>query len=279
MSSFSRLIPTLLREANKLRVSSSVLNSKHVLGSSQRFHSTRTFGRPKTLCWQNQRFTTKIHRELLVANSVKVCSTAAVHTAGDKELQDFLTEEIAAETKAQKFPKLPNVDNFEVQNDGSDVKLTRKFNEETITVKLNVNHSVDTELPGADVNVNKDKAEVGEMKSKPDFTVDISKGGKVLSFKCTFVHQDQEEPEGDEPFDDLFNIDEVAMHDGEWKDTTYAVSGEIMDGYLYDLLMNYLEDRGISNEFAEKLSDYSTAYEHKLYIGMLENLKSFFGKK
>lgn len=195
-------------------------------------------------------------------------------------MQDFLTEEIAAETKAQKFPKLPKVDSFDVQSDGSDVKLTRKLNEETITVKLNVNHTVDTDLPDGDVNINKEKTEVGEMKSKPDFTVDISKGGKVLSFVCSFVEHDQEEPKGeDEPFNDLFNIDEVAIHDGELKDTTYAVSGEIMDGYLYDLLMNYLEERGISNEFAEKLSDYSTAYEHKLYIGMLENLKSFIGTK
>lgn len=44
---------------------------------------------------------------------------------------------------------------------------------------------------------------------------------------------------------------------------------------LYDLLMNFLEERGISNEFVEKLSDFSTAYEHSLYIALLENTKKF----
>lgn len=45
--------------------------------------------------------------------------------------------------------------------------------------------------------------------------------------------------------------------------------------YLYDLLMNYLEEKGISNEFVEKLSDFSTAYEHSSYITLLENLQKF----
>lgn len=45
--------------------------------------------------------------------------------------------------------------------------------------------------------------------------------------------------------------------------------------YLYDLLMNLLEEKGVSNEFAEKLSDLSTAYEHSSYIGLLEGLSKF----
>lgn len=45
--------------------------------------------------------------------------------------------------------------------------------------------------------------------------------------------------------------------------------------YLYDLLMNFLEEKGISNEFAEKLSDFSTAYEHSAYISLLEGISKF----
>lgn len=39
--------------------------------------------------------------------------------------------------------------------------------------------------------------------------------------------------------------------------------------------MNLLEEKGISNEFVEKLSELSTAYEHSKYIGLLEDLSKF----
>lgn len=45
--------------------------------------------------------------------------------------------------------------------------------------------------------------------------------------------------------------------------------------YLYDLLMNLLEEKGISNEFVQKLSDFSTCYEHSSYIGLLEGISKF----
>ena len=48
--------------------------------------------------------------------------------------------------------------------------------------------------------------------------------------------------------------------------------------YLYDLLMNYLEEKGISNEFAEKMVELSTSYEHTAYIGLLEGLSKFTAK-
>lgn len=43
--------------------------------------------------------------------------------------------------------------------------------------------------------------------------------------------------------------------------------------------MNYLEEKGVSNEFVEKLSEYSTAYEHSAYIGLLEGLSKFASGK
>lgn len=39
--------------------------------------------------------------------------------------------------------------------------------------------------------------------------------------------------------------------------------------------MNLLEEKGISNEFVEKLSNMSTLYEHNAYIGLLEGLSKF----
>lgn len=43
--------------------------------------------------------------------------------------------------------------------------------------------------------------------------------------------------------------------------------------------MNYLEEKGISNEFVEKLSKYSTLYEHSAYISLLEGLSKFVSGK
>ena len=66
------------------------------------------------------------------------------------------------------------------------------------------------------------------------------------------------------------------MFEGEnWSDKSYAVAGDILDGYMYDLFMNMLGDRGIDKNFAEKLSNYCSAYEHRLYITMLEDMKKF----
>lgn len=39
--------------------------------------------------------------------------------------------------------------------------------------------------------------------------------------------------------------------------------------------MNLLEERGVSNEFVEKLSDLATKREHDLFINLLEQLQSF----
>ena len=44
---------------------------------------------------------------------------------------------------------------------------------------------------------------------------------------------------------------------------------------MYDLLMNLLEERGVSNEFAEKLIELATKREHDLFISLLERLQSF----
>ena len=39
--------------------------------------------------------------------------------------------------------------------------------------------------------------------------------------------------------DDQFEIQEVAIHDGEWKDTTFSVSAATMDAVSYPSLVNH----------------------------------------
>ena len=75
--------------------------------------------------------------------------------------------------------------------------------------------------------------------------------------------------------EDVFTIDEVTMYEGEWTEKNYAVAGDILDGQLYDLFMNMLDERGVTQGFADNLSEYCSAYEHSRYIKMLEDVQKF----
>lgn len=185
-----------------------------------------------------------------------------------------------------------------------------------ILINFNVNHTVDTEEE-AEIEPTADKPDMGEMRSKPQFEVDIVRGTTTLSFTCSFLQGTPQEGEYSKFFlfdnftqqnyitkfsfyilDDVFGIDEMTIYQGEWNEKIYAVAGDVLDGvsifminiiknyflhifffvflqYLYDLLMNLMEEKGISNEFVEKMSDLATAYEHSSYIGLLESLSKF----
>merc|ERR1712096_304152 len=112
---------------------------------------------------------------------------------------------------------------------------------EKVMVTLNVNHTVDSAEP------DDGSEEAPEMLSRPNFEVDLIKtGGKTLSFTCSYVSPEENPEETqEEGLDDLFAIDEVTMFEGDkHSDSCYAVAGDILDGYLYDLLMTMLEERG-----------------------------------
>lgn len=195
-------------------------------------------------------------------------------TQGEKELADFLVEEISAERKLQKSKKLPSeIDGFKIVIDGSEISLLKKNGDETIEVNFNVNHTVDTDPVEPEIEPTMDKPELGEMKSRPTFEVEIKRSGQTLGFTCSTVSPSHQQGQQEESYNDLFLIDEVVMYQGDWKDSNYSVSGEVLDGTLYDLFMNLLEDKGISNEFVEKLIDFSTSYEHESYIRMLEDIQ------
>ena len=137
-----------------------------------------------------------------------------------------------------------------------------------------------------------------EMLSKPTFEVDLIKaGGKTLSFTCSFVGE-EEHPEGQEAEadgrtirtkpatevpgtsnpspEDVFCIDEVTMFEGEdHSDACYAVAGDILDGYLYDLFMNLLAERGVDSAFVEELSAWCSGHEHSQYVGLLQEVEKW----
>ncbi|RVE42970.1 hypothetical protein evm_012374 [Chilo suppressalis] len=201
------------------------------------------------------------------------CGLKALHTKGERELVEFLTEEIVAERKAQKTKTLPTeVDGFKVAGDGAEVVLSKQLKDEIVRITFNVNHTVDSEDFG-EGEVQPDKQEFSEMRSRPQFEVDLVRGDTTLGFTCSFL-QDPPPATGDE-YNDIFGIDEITIYKGEWNDKVYAVAGDVLDGYLYDLLMNVLEEKGVSNDFVQKLSDFSTAYEHSAYINLLETISKF----
>jgi len=200
------------------------------------------------------------------------CGMKHIHTKGERELVEFLTEEIIAERKSPNEKPIPkSLAGFLVGYNGSEVELVQESEKEKIVISFNVNHTVDAEEPPPEINPTADKVDVGGMRSKPNFEIEITRGKTTLAFSCSFLDGTPEEGE----YDDIFGIDELSIYEGSHNDTVYAVAGDVLDGYLYDLLMNLLEEKGISNEFAEKLSELSTIYEHSQYVKLLESLSNF----
>jgi hypothetical protein len=101
------------------------------------------------------------------------------------DLKNFLNEEIKLEKESSKHKALPKITGFEVKTEGPNVTLTKTHNGEQVTVKFNVNGSLnnmDQEQESA-----KPEETEAEMKARPVFTVDIKKGSQILSFSCDFL--------------------------------------------------------------------------------------------
>jgi len=205
-------------------------------------------------------------------------------TKPESTLVDFLKEEIEAEKKLGKQQltgsQQPSVPGFQLKNDQREVILTKQHGSEKVTVTFDVNHTVDSDAasqPAEPGKATEQAEEPAAMISKPSFTVEVQKGDQKLVFECSFVEPEYGEGGEAEDYADLFNIEEIYMYTGEYneKNKIYAVSGGIIDGTLYDHLMNYLEERGINNDFADNLSRYATFYEHTQYVSLLQKLRDF----
>lgn len=194
-------------------------------------------------------------------------------TQGDQELAEFLEEEINLEKEAQVHSVLPKVKGFQTDITGSEVSLTRQYDGELITVKFNINNTVEDETPP---DMEAEDPQDKDLKSKPKFQVDLSRKGQTLTFLCSFLEGEPATPEQAEQ-EDAFQIEEFYIHDGSGDEspTQYVASAGIIDGDLYNLFMNMLDDRGISKDFANELVELSTAHEHKLYIKALQDIRKF----
>ncbi|KAJ8044192.1 Complement component 1 Q subcomponent-binding protein, mitochondrial [Holothuria leucospilota] len=209
------------------------------------------------------------------------CGCAGLHTEADQQLSIFLAKEIEIEKNSQKNPKLPEIPGFSVSTDGAQVTLTKEgLKDETVKVIFNVNHSVEFEEGAAESDVDEKKdtdMPEGQMRSYPDFRVELKKTGKpTIAVQCSFTTDDDFNPEDmpeEEPDEDLFLIDEVYMYTSEASEKTYRVGSEVMQGEMYDHLLAFLESRGVDNGFVEKLADLASSYEHSFFIKFLETLQ------
>ncbi|XP_050408154.1 complement component 1 Q subcomponent-binding protein, mitochondrial [Patella vulgata] len=222
---------------------------------------------------------TTISSRLVPASHTCGCR-CQLHTEVDGAISKFLDKEIKLEETSKSNQKLPTVKGFELsKSDGSDVELVKQSGNEKVTVKFNVNASVDSDHPPA---VEGQSEEATDMVSRPSFTVELNKGdNQILAVHCYFPEDgmvDDASQEGTESIEDLFEIQEVALYSGEWSDSVYSLQAETMDGNLYDLIMDMLDERGINDEFVNDLIEFSTVYEHGKYIGFLKNMKSFVDK-
>lgn len=96
-----------------------------------------------------------------------------------------------------------------------------------------------------------------QLKSRPTFTVDITRGTQSLSFLCSYLPNDfpesrenvgeneQKSSENEEAAFEDFQIDEFTIREGEWNETVYSADCSVIDGELYDKLLNILEEHGI----------------------------------
>lgn len=139
-----------------------------------------------------------------------------------------------------------------------------------MTVKFNVTNTVNASDSEADADLDAASQQPpggeasqasSQLKSRPTFTVDLNRGGQTLSFLCSYLPQDYPSPpelgqsgeneqqrggQNDESGQlEDFQIDEFAIHDGEWNEKVYSADCAVIDGELYDKLLNILEEQGI----------------------------------
>ncbi|VVC36168.1 Hypothetical protein CINCED_3A020380 [Cinara cedri] len=192
-------------------------------------------------------------------HALKPINTRFSHSSIEKELQQFLEKEIKTEEQTSDKTKLPTIfEGFKLSADGAEVELVKEISGETIAIKFNINHSVsEEETEGSEKVI---------LRSKPDFEIDITRNGVILGFNCSYVSQ-FDDTELDESNDDVFHIDEVTIYKNNFSDNKYALAGDTLDADLYDLMMTFLGEKGVTNEFVESLSDLSTQrVDHKLIL-------------
>jgi len=228
----------------------------------------------------------------ITTNMSRITGIRQLHTEGDRELSEFLKEEISQEMELKK--KVPKIANFSMRMDGTIVTLNKTQDHETVVVSFDVNKSLimpafneEDEAASYEEHGHEEEEEGGasDLISFPQFTVTITKtpSGKALLFNCSCKtgsdddDVDIDEDDDDDEEEEMLSIDSVQAYDAQEMDVekVYEAETDHMDGHLYELLHNTLVERGITDEFVTEVIALSTAVEHGHYIAFLKNLNKF----
>ncbi|GFQ86321.1 complement component 1 Q subcomponent-binding protein, mitochondrial [Trichonephila clavata] len=162
---------------------SRVLSNNRVIFSNP-IHKTFSLGEKSTRTITRSLFSLSRNRTYLVtsakgrlSNSYTCC--CGLHSKGDEELAAFLKDEIENEKNVGRTFNTTTLDGFECEFSEAEVTLTKKFNDEIIKIKANVNDSVQTDDSIMDPSDTSKEPQDIEMKSKPEFTIEITKEKKL----------------------------------------------------------------------------------------------------
>jgi len=202
-----------------------------------------------------------------------VSQSPQVLTTLQRKLLEFVTAEIVEERRVQVIVEPPHmVDDFIAQFSGSKVELIRESPEERINIFFNVSKSVPCR--------GDETSDLSSVRSVPKFEVLIKRNDLMLSIFCVFkpsAFEDTELESTDQSLEenDVFEIQDLSLYNNGWNDSCFTIDASLIDEDLKDMILETLEEKGITQEFARKLSDFATAREHALYIEFLENLSKF----
>lgn len=195
-------------------------------------------------------------------------------TASQRNLVEFVTNEIVEERRVQFHLEPPYmVDDFKGHFSGSKVELIRESPDERINIFFNVSKSVPRR--------NDESDDLTPVRSVPKFEVLIRRNDLLLSIFCVFKPYafEDADPELSEQQaqneTDVFEIQDLSLYNHGWNDSCFTIDASLIDDNLQDMIYDMLEEKGITHDFARKLSDMATAREHALYIEFLENLSKF----
>lgn len=199
----------------------------------------------------------------LAVQSVLVKSTRLLARC-DANLINFVDDHLQS-ISPKPIPVLPGWS--EVVMDGGIGTLSRKHNDELITVRFNVNGSMPNHQEQMIIS---DQGK--DIFCRPDYEVLFEHGNGRIYLNCIFGPGDEVPESIKDRFTDVYEIIAATIIVGK-KDMPYVI--EMNDPEFYDQIANFMEDRAVGNQFATDLASVATLINANLLFQSLQSLRNF----
>ncbi|XP_062507380.1 uncharacterized protein LOC134183826 [Corticium candelabrum] len=212
----------------------------------------------------------------------KICA-ACYCVDGNSRTQVLQAVRNELEDAEQKIENIPIIDDFtsSVTSSGCVAELSKYIGDEKVLVRFDVRESVDVsdnelfEEIEEDEDVSEDNFE-SEPVFAPSFTVDITQSsGQTLRFECCVDPYAIPMTHSQLPKLELNSMSFITADGSNPTDPAYTVDCNTLDLDLHSALLNYLEEKGITNSFVEKLLSFNAVLENREYAKFLKNLETF----